>query len=68
MQWSLEGRCVVFGTIKFQLSCKQWKPNFLSLAKYGQKECGDKYFNRPKRCYDGAVLWELLGTYLLNQL
>ena len=32
------------------------------------KKDGEDDFDVPMGCYDGAEEWELVGTYLLNQL
>ena len=32
------------------------------------KKDGEDDFDVPMGCYDGAEVWELVGTYLLNQL
>ena len=34
----------------------------------GVKKDGEDDFDVPMGCYDGAEVWELVGTYLLNQL
>ena len=53
---------------EYSIIMHSWKILFFQNSELWVKKDGNEDFDVPKGCYDGAEIYELVGSFILNQL